>query len=265
MLNRASTYTGCTIWMLPLLFVLYTSQAEAQNTDAKASPDTYSFIFKGEPIEYALQQLVKKTHMDLIYDPDIIPEHSVFSKVQGASPEGILRQILQDSPLDFIQLSSGTYVLIAAPRKKAMTGHLSGRVIDGQTGQPLAGANVMLADASGGAVTSGNGHFSIPELSSGYHELTITYVGYQAVRDTVWVPANASTSLDFSLAMRPFIQGFHLLKFRKHKLPVLRMLLRAWMPLAVSALAFRWLTLISREEPVAIISSASTGCLSIIR
>src|SRR5699024_10624465 len=64
-----------------------------------------------------------------------------------------------------------------------------------------AGANVMLADASGGAVTSGNGHFSIPVLSSGYHELTITYVGYPAVRGTVWRPAHASTPLAFSLAL----------------------------------------------------------------
>src|SRR5699024_12502246 len=43
------------------------------------------------------------------------------------------------------------------------------------------------------------------ELPFGYPGLNITYVGFQAVRYSVWVPANASHSLDFSLAMRPIM------------------------------------------------------------
>src|SRR5699024_8980703 len=115
--------------------------------------NSYTFIFKGEPIEYALQRLVKETDLDLIYDPAIMPEHTVYATARHKQPEEILRIILDGSPLDFIQLSSGTYVLTAVPRKKALTGDLTGRVVDRQTGQPLAGANVMLADASGGAAT----------------------------------------------------------------------------------------------------------------
>src|SRR5699024_1676479 len=201
---QSHIYDHIHLWTI--LLILLASVApplSAQDTDEDPESNSYTFIFKGEPIEYALQQLVKETDLDLIYDPAIMPEHTVYATARHKQPEEILRIILDSSPLDFIQLSSGTYVLTAVPRKKTLTGDLTGRVVDRQTGQPLAGANVMLADASGGAATKGSGYFTIPKLKSGYHTITINYVGYEPVRDTVWVPANASTSLDFRLKSQP--------------------------------------------------------------
>jgi hypothetical protein len=192
-------------WIVGLLLLLWAPPLSAQQTDANDPDQTYTFVYRGEPIEHALQQLVKKTDLDLIYDPAIIPAHTVFATARKEQPESILRRILEESGLDFIQLSSGTYVLTKAPGEINPKGNLTGRVTDQRTGEPLAGANVMLADASGGAATSSTGVFKIPKLDKGYHEITINYVGYKPVKDTVWVPANSTTSLNFSLATEPVL------------------------------------------------------------
>ena len=169
------------------------------------SPKTYTLIFKGVSLQRALQRLVKTTNINLVYDPAIMPDRDIFKTARKERPKAILRTILKGSDLDFVQLSSGTYVLTPAPRKPQRYGNLAGRVIDKRTGQPLAGANVMLADASGGAATDRTGHFNIPKLKKGYHRITISYVGYKPVRDTVWVPSDATTSLNFSLASKPIL------------------------------------------------------------
>jgi hypothetical protein len=181
------------------LLVTFSASVHAQNHTQMQPEKTYTIIFRGDSIKYALQKLVKVTNINLVYDPAIMVRHIVFATAKNESPKAILRTILKGSHLDFVQLSSGTYVLTPAPRKPDRFGNISGRVIDKRTGKPLAGANVMLADASGGAATNQNGHFIIPKLIPGYHKITIMYVGYKPVEQIVWVPADAVASLNFSL------------------------------------------------------------------
>lgn len=163
----------------------------------------YTFLSRGVSLDFALQKLVKKTGIDLIYEPRLMRDQVVFVAVEKESPKTILKLMLKDSGLDFIQLSSGTYVLVKAPRKTQSHGHLAGKVVDKTTGQPLVGANVMLADASTGTSTNRSGYFNIPKLETGRHEVTVTYVGYQAVKDTVWVPKQNLLRHDFTLETKP--------------------------------------------------------------
>lgn len=164
----------------------------------------YTYIARGMSLDYSLQKLVKKTHIDLIYDPQLMNDHTVFVAAEKAEPEEILRLILKGSGLDFIQLSSGTYVLVTDSKEKQALGLLAGKVIDKITGEPLDGAHVMLADASTGTATNRSGYFRIPKLEPGPHEVTVTYVGYRPVKDTVWVPAKKSSyHHQFSLETKP--------------------------------------------------------------
>lgn len=166
--------------------------------------ESYTFVAQGEPLDYSLQKLVRKTDIDLIYDPRLMKEHAVYVQVENENPEQILRLILEESGLDFIQLSSGTYVLIKDAREVAAHANMIGKVVDKVTGEPLRGAHIMLADASVGTSTNSAGRFSIPKLEPGRHEITVTYVGYKPVRDTVWVPATGESSAqNFSLETKP--------------------------------------------------------------
>lgn len=195
------------ICLFPCLFsmpVIFSSALQAQNTEEKGA-EKFTLIFKGEPIANALHQLVQTTAIDLIYDPAIISDHTVFKTAHNKNPEDILRLILDGSGLDFYRLSSGTYVLSTTVRPPVIRGDLTGRVFDQQTGEPLAGANIILADAGGGTSTSSTGFFTIPQLKKGPHEVIVTYVGYKPKKDTVWVPGAGTTSHKFSMVSEPVL------------------------------------------------------------
>ena len=60
------------------------------------------------------------------------------------------------------------------------TGKLSGRVTDAETGDPLIGANVFLADIQRGAATDIDGNYTILGIPVGAYAVTYSYTGYQS-------------------------------------------------------------------------------------
>jgi iron complex outermembrane receptor protein len=65
---------------------------------------------------------------------------------------------------------------------------LSGKVLDFQTGNPLTGASVWTENLGRGAVTDENGEFTITKLPTGEIQLRISYLGFDAFRQTISVP-----------------------------------------------------------------------------
>lgn len=204
---------------LILVQIIAVNPSFGQSTTQNNRVETYTLIFKGESLKLALQKLVKKTDMSLIYDPAVMIDFQVFKVAKNKTPEQILRLILKGSGLDFIQLSSGTYVLINAPQKRVQRGNLVGRVVSRNTGGPLAGANIAFVGASGGAVTNQAGYFSMPDLQQGPYKITITYVGYKPVKDTVWVPANQTIRHRFAMMARPVLLKPVVVKSMQKRLP----------------------------------------------
>jgi len=60
------------------------------------------------------------------------------------------------------------------------TGKISGRVTDADTGDPLIGANVYLADIQRGAATDIDGNYTILGIPVGQYDIQYSYTGYQA-------------------------------------------------------------------------------------
>lgn len=60
-------------------------------------------------------------------------------------------------------------------------GNLRGKIVDGETKEPLAGANVILADTNIGTSTNSDGEFSIELGPDSNYEVIVSYVGYQRV------------------------------------------------------------------------------------
>ncbi len=188
--------------LLFIIFLLSMSTVTAQNSDG-ISAERYTLLFRGTPIEEAIKELVDKTQIDLIYDPSILSSQRVFTLSKNQSAEQILTNILKGTNLDFIQLSSGTYVIIKSARNESRYGSLAGLVLDKHTGKPLEGANVLIADASTGTSSNQSGRFTIAPILSGEYEITITYVGYKPVRDTVSIPRRGDSLREFYLESRP--------------------------------------------------------------
>ncbi|MDR8390361.1 TonB-dependent receptor [Aliifodinibius sp. S!AR15-10] len=190
------------IFLAILFILLFAGRAMGQDANNPGA-DRYTLIFQGIPIEQALKDLVETTKIDLIYNPNLLRDQQVFSISKQKKPEEVLSDILNGTKLDYVLLSSGTFLIIESANTPSKYGSFAGTVYDKSTGEPLDGANVLIADASTGTSTNRSGRFSIAPLLSGQYEVTITYVGYQAIRDTVWIPMQSSNPQNFYLEARP--------------------------------------------------------------
>jgi TonB family protein len=62
--------------------------------------------------------------------------------------------------------------------RNSSPGTLSGRIIDKNTGEPLAGANIIVNDTSIGSASDREGNFQLQNIPPGDHEISVSYVGY---------------------------------------------------------------------------------------
>lgn len=79
---------------------------------------------------------------------------------------------------------------------------LAGRVLDAQTGAPIADARVRVSSPASETATNAAGEFRFGNLSPGMYEIEASRVGYTPERRSTTVEAD-STFLEFRLAPRP--------------------------------------------------------------
>lgn len=93
-----------------------------------------------------------------------------------------------------------TIVLFTAVTLSAQTGRVNGTITDSQTGEPLAGANVVIGqDSPIGAATDLDGNYTVTGVPIGTHTITVTYIGYKRVEREVTVAANQQTNVDIEM------------------------------------------------------------------
>lgn len=77
------------------------------------------------------------------------------------------------------------------------TGTVSGTVTDAESGDPLAGANVLIEEDAGTS-TDADGQYSL-ELDPGDYMLRVSYVGYASKSETISIESGESQTVDFAL------------------------------------------------------------------
>ncbi|MFH5830874.1 carboxypeptidase-like regulatory domain-containing protein [Halalkalibaculum sp. DA384] len=163
----------------------------------------YSFEFRGVSLTAVLDEIARETGIDLVYDPELVNDVTIYERIQAQPVPELLKTILADTPLDFLTLSSGTVVIVQTVNEEPAYGSYYGKVVDSETGDPLPGASVMLADASGGTSTSQAGNFSLNRLVSGTYNIIFSYVGYHPVQKTVEIRPNQDTQQKVALRPKP--------------------------------------------------------------
>ncbi|MBE0433109.1 TonB-dependent receptor [candidate division WOR-3 bacterium] len=79
-------------------------------------------------------------------------------------------------------------------------GRINGRVVDGETGTPLAGADVIVEGTDLGAATDAQGEFVVLYVPAGTYRITASYISYDPFTFTsVVVNADQTTTVNFRL------------------------------------------------------------------
>ncbi len=87
------------------------------------------------------------------------------------------------------------------PALAGVTGKITGKVIDKQTGEPLPGVNIILVGTTLGAATDANGNYVILNVPPGTYTLRASFIGYSTVEVTnLRVNTDRTTQQDFALA-----------------------------------------------------------------
>jgi iron complex outermembrane recepter protein len=88
-----------------------------------------------------------------------------------------------------------TLLLCAVPARAQGTGSISGRVLDGNSGKYLEGAEVALEGTGQRISTARAGSFTVPNLAPGTYTLAISYPGMEEATQTVSVVAGQVAEL----------------------------------------------------------------------
>jgi outer membrane receptor protein involved in Fe transport len=72
-------------------------------------------------------------------------------------------------------------VFLASPLSAQETGNIQGRVTDAASGQPIAGAQVVIIGTRLGNITNNDGYYFINNVPAGLQDIQAQYIGYQTV------------------------------------------------------------------------------------
>ena len=111
---------------------------------------------------------------------------------------------MRPRPLFFFLLGVLGLAGIALPLAAQPAGPvmLSGTVVDAETGQPLEGASVFLANTLIGTATDPNGTYTVEGVPLGTHELVVSFVGYEPQTERLRLTQAEALTVDFRLTPR---------------------------------------------------------------
>ena len=185
--------------MTAALLAGFAPSVRAQQT---TDPPRYTFVLTGIPLAEALNTLIDHTAINLIFETALVADKTAFCRAHQQPIEAVLSCVLHGTGLDYYRLSSGTYVVVVQPRQEARQGQITGQVLDRDTGDPVADAEVVLLEAHTGTATNRAGRFAFAGLKPGPHVLIVTHVAYESRVDTVWVPPDGRRRVGVPLQAR---------------------------------------------------------------
>ena len=180
---------------------------------APGTPPRISIALIDLPLVEALETLSREARLNLVWQAATLGDRArmrISCRLERALPEEALACVTKAAGVDYVRLSSGTYVVIAGAEQPLALASLGGRVLDASNGAPLPQARVQLAEVPESVLSSDDGGFSFPRLRPGAYSLVVRAVGYQPHREVIELPPSGSALLRLPLvrterAVRPII------------------------------------------------------------
>ncbi len=109
---------------------------------------------------------------------------------------------MKQRPILWVLLLSALFSATTA-LAQSVSGKLTGKVTDAETGEPLIRASVRVEGTKIGAVTDLEGNYTILNVPVGVYRVKTSYIGYTDVTvEGVKITSNLTTRLDFSLGTK---------------------------------------------------------------
>lgn len=166
---------------LLLAFFLLSVSAYGQNQRIKLTQTRVS-------VQQIVQEIEKQTSMSVDYGQNTLNPNAVIKvKSKDIVLSALLNELTKGKGLEYKIV--GRHIIItqkarphntipnSASRESSSRKNIMGNVVDGETGEPIIGANIRVADSNIGAVSDIEGNFklSVPANS----KLDISYIGYR--------------------------------------------------------------------------------------
>lgn len=172
-------------WALGASAVFCVGVLSAQPRPTPRMPSTpasrVSLALIDVPVNDALETLAVTAGIGLVWQSSelgVRAQQRISCRLENAEPEAVLRCITKAAGLDFVRLSSGTYVVVAGSEVAPRLGSLAGVVLDASTGTPLPMARVQLAERPQALLSSDDGGFVFRDLLPGRYALRARALGY---------------------------------------------------------------------------------------
>ena len=138
-----------------------------------------SLKMENQPLRRALEEINQACHVHFIFDDKLIEGRTLTCNIVNQSLSHTIEQILPESEISFRVIQEDRIALFRT-LQMTRTGRIHGRVLDGQTGQPIYYANVFLSNTTLGCATDQDGAFLIEAVPLGNYELVVTMMGYES-------------------------------------------------------------------------------------
>lgn len=165
----------------------------------------YSFDFRGQSVQTALETLVARTSLSLIYDHAMVADKTTQCTATDITSADALRCILRGTPLIAEALPNDVYMMRVdstrhLPPDTNRVGTIRGIVREAETQLPLIGSNVRVVDTALGDATDTEGLFEISDVPTGMYTLSVSMLGFEPEqRAGVHVEAGRTTEVTFLL------------------------------------------------------------------
>lgn len=155
-----------------------------------------------ETLESVLNRIADHTGFRFIYDPAIVKKKVVTVPITISDRANIHTCLDRLSANTAMQFTIDGNNIVVSPKPQVKPGRISGRVVDFESGDPLIGATVRVANTSYANVTDEKGYYTIDKVPPGKYNLVFSYIGYEA-GTLNGIKVTEGTTLQASFKLQP--------------------------------------------------------------
>lgn len=181
----------------PLLYLLCLN---SHRSDA-ATPGLSREERQQETLESALGRISAGTGFKFVYDPALVQNKTVSLQGGTIARANIYKYLERLSAATTLLFTiNGNNIIISPKPPQEAPGRISGRVVDFESGDPLIGATVRIANTPLATVTDEKGYYKLEKVPAGRINLLFSYIGYETANlSNLRIEAGKTTTASYKL------------------------------------------------------------------